>query len=181
MGRFAMAAKLHQSIAELYESDAANLDEAVQHYQQAADYFGGEESQSCATKCLLKVAEISSLSENYARAVDIYRQVARKSLDNPLLKYSAKEYVFKEVLCHLCVDVLSARYALDRYVVDFPVFEGSREHAFLRNLVDCVEESNLDGFADAVREYDSVSRVDQWCTTMLLRVKKQCSEKTDLR
>lgn len=41
MGRFSIAAKHHQTIAEIYESELADLDRAVQHYEQAADYFRG--------------------------------------------------------------------------------------------------------------------------------------------
>lgn len=41
MGRFTIAAKHHQTIAEIYEADLVSLDRAVQHYEQAADYFKG--------------------------------------------------------------------------------------------------------------------------------------------
>lgn len=39
MGRFTIAAKHHQTIAEIYESDTADLEKAMQHYEQSADYF----------------------------------------------------------------------------------------------------------------------------------------------
>lgn len=70
-----MAAKHHQSIAELYETEAVDLDRAVQHYEQAADYFKGEESNSSANKCLLKVAQYAAQLENYDKAIQIYEQV----------------------------------------------------------------------------------------------------------
>lgn len=41
MGRFLMAAKCHETIAELYESNLADLDKAVKHYQYAADCYKG--------------------------------------------------------------------------------------------------------------------------------------------
>lgn len=43
-GRFTIAAKHHVSIAEIYESELADMDKAIQSYKQAADYFKGEES-----------------------------------------------------------------------------------------------------------------------------------------
>jgi alpha-soluble NSF attachment protein len=55
MGRFAIAAKHHQTIAEIYEGEGADLDKAMQHYERAADFFKGEESNSSANKCMLKV------------------------------------------------------------------------------------------------------------------------------
>lgn len=45
----------------------------------------------------------------------------------------------------------------------------------------CCEEQNIDGFTDAVKEYDSISRLDQWLTAMLLRVKKSINAEPDLR
>ncbi len=36
-------------------------------------------------------------------------QVAMSTMDNPLLKYNAKEYFFKASLCHFIVDELNAK------------------------------------------------------------------------
>lgn len=51
----------------------------------------------------------------------------------------------------------------------------------LQVLVEHLEEQNIDGFTDAVKDYDSISRLDQWYTTMLLRIKKQHNDNPDLR
>ncbi|RZF46430.1 hypothetical protein LSTR_LSTR012505 [Laodelphax striatellus] len=181
MGRFTMAAKHHQTIAEMYETEAVDLDRAVQHYEQAADYFKGEESNSSANKCMLKVAQYAAQLENYDKAIKIYEQVASSSLESSLLKYSAKEYFFRAALCHLCVDVLNAQHAMDRYVELYPPFQDSRESKLLKVLMDHMEEQNADGFTEAVKDYDSISRLDQWYTTILLRIKKQVNDNPDLR
>ena len=39
MGRFTIAAKHHQTIAEIYEGDVADLERAMQHYEKSADFF----------------------------------------------------------------------------------------------------------------------------------------------
>lgn len=77
MGRFTMAAKYHQSIAEMYESDPNTLNKTIQHYEQAADYFKGEESISSANKCMLKVAQYAAQMEDYEKAISIYEQVLK--------------------------------------------------------------------------------------------------------
>ncbi|KAJ8685421.1 hypothetical protein QAD02_021214, partial [Eretmocerus hayati] len=79
MGRFTTAAKHHQSIAEIYESDVIDLDRCIQHYERAADYFRGEESNSSANKCSLKVAQYAAQLEDYEKAIQIYEQVLFKS------------------------------------------------------------------------------------------------------
>ncbi|XP_018912288.1 alpha-soluble NSF attachment protein isoform X1 [Bemisia tabaci] len=181
MGRFTMAAKHHQSIAEMYETEAVDLERAVHHYEQAADYFKGEESNSAANKCQLKVAQYAAQLENYDKAIQIYEQVAKASLESSLLKYGAKEYFFRAALCHLCVDVLNAQHAMERYVDLCPAFQDSREYKLLKVLIEHMEEQNADGFTEAVKDYDSISRLDQWYTTILLRIKRQVNENPDLR
>jgi hypothetical protein len=40
---------------------------AMQHYQLAADYFRGEESNSAANKCLVKVAQYAAQLDNFEK------------------------------------------------------------------------------------------------------------------
>jgi alpha-soluble NSF attachment protein len=201
-----------QSIAEIYETEAPDLESATRHYEQAGDYFRGEESNSSANKCILKVAQYAAQLADYEKAISIYEQVAASSLESSLLKYSAKEYFFRAALCHLCVDMLNAQHALERYIQQFPAFQDSREYKLLQVnisisistslfircfkflsldslklklvcpqvLMEHMEEQNVDGFTEAVKDYDSVSRFDQWYTTILLRIKKSVQENPDL-
>nr|KAF6272686.1 NSF attachment protein alpha [Myotis myotis] len=159
MGRFTIAAKHHISIAEIYETELVDIEKAIAHYEQSADYYKSEESNSSANKCLLKVAGYAAQLEQYQKAVDIYEQVGTTAMDSPLLKYSAKDYFFKAALCHFCIDMLNAKKLLDAH-----------------------EEQNVDSYTEAVKEFDSISRLDQWLTTMLLRIKKTIQgDEEDLR
>nr|XP_045607522.1 alpha-soluble NSF attachment protein-like [Procambarus clarkii] len=172
MGKFTMAAKHHQSIADIYETEVADIEKAIQHYEQASDYFRGEENNSSANKCLLKVAMFAAQMENYEKAIQIYEKVATSSLESSLLKYSAKEYMFRAALCHLCIDLTNAKIAVEKYEEMYPAFQDSRECKLLKALTNHLEEQNVDAFTDTVKDYDSISRLDQWYTTMLLRIKK---------
>uniref|UniRef100_A0A669EE75 N-ethylmaleimide-sensitive factor attachment protein, beta b n=1 Tax=Oreochromis niloticus TaxID=8128 RepID=A0A669EE75_ORENI len=171
-GRFTIAAKHHISIAEIYESELVDIEKAIAHYEQAADYYKGEESNSSANKCLLKVGAYCAQLEQYQKAIEIYEQVGANTMDNPLLKYSAKEYFFKAALCHFIVDELNAKIAVEKYEEMFPAFSDSRECKLLKKLLEAHEEQNSDAFTEAVKEFDSISRLDQWHTTLLLRIKK---------
>uniref|UniRef100_A0A672MF45 Beta-soluble NSF attachment protein-like n=1 Tax=Sinocyclocheilus grahami TaxID=75366 RepID=A0A672MF45_SINGR len=171
-GRFTIAAKHHMTIAEIYESELVDIEKAIAHYEQAADYYKGEESNSSANKCLLKVGSYSAQLEQYPKAIEIYEQVATSTMDNPLLKYNAKEYFWKAALCHFIVDELNAKLAIEKYEGMFPAFSDSRECKLLKKLLEAHEEQNSEAFTEAVKEFDSISRLDQWQTTMLLRIKK---------
>ncbi|KAM4680768.1 uncharacterized protein AAGF69_001741 isoform 2-T2 [Amazona ochrocephala] len=134
---------------------------------------------SSANKCLLKVAAYAAQLEQYQKAIEIYEQVGTNTMDNPLLKYSAKEYFFKAALCHFIVDELNAKLALEKYEEMFPAFTDSRECKLLKKLLEAHEEQNCEAYTEAVKEFDSISRLDQWLTTMLLRIKKSIQGEGD--
>ncbi|KAI0219038.1 Alpha-soluble NSF attachment protein, partial [Lamellibrachia satsuma] len=180
-GRFTIAAKHHINIAEIYETEMADLDKAVTNYEQAADYYKGEESNSSANKCLLKVAQYAAQQENYDKSIEIYEQVATSAMDNQLLRYSAKDYFFRAALCHMCRDIQDATIAIGKYEEMFPAFSDSRECKLVKVLLGACEDQNVDGFTEAVRDYDSISRLDGWYTTMMLRIKKTIDGEPDLR
>uniref|UniRef100_A0A158R5L3 C2H2-type domain-containing protein n=1 Tax=Syphacia muris TaxID=451379 RepID=A0A158R5L3_9BILA len=172
MGRFNMAAKNHCTIAELYENECPD---------KAADYYKGEESKSSATKCLLKVAQYAAQLEQYKKAIQIFEEVALWEADHQTLKYAAKNHFFQALLCHLCIDLLDTQHALKRYEEISPSFADTREAKLIKELITCVEEQDVDTFTDAVKNYDKISRLDQWHTALLVKIKKSCSDEDDLK
>jgi len=78
------------------------------------------------------VAAYAAQLEQYQKAIEIYEQVGANTMDNPLLKYSAKDYFFKAALCHFIVDELNAKLALEKYEEMFPAFTDSRECKLLK-------------------------------------------------
>jgi len=50
----------------------------------------------------------------------------------------------------------------------------------LKTVCTEIENQDIDAFTAAVKYYDSISRLDAWYTTLLLRVKKSLSEPEDL-
>lgn len=59
-----LSLQLTKQIAELFEQDG-NKEEAITNYDQAADYYSGENSTQAANQCLLKVAGYSAELEKY--------------------------------------------------------------------------------------------------------------------
>lgn len=173
MGRFNMAAKQQQAIAEMYETEIVDLEKAIEAYEKASEWFIADESTSASNKCLLKVATFSAQLGKYERAIEIYQQVGRASIENNLLKYSAKEYFLKGGLCILCTgDLVRAQNAIETFESMFPSFTDTRECKLLKDLAKSVENSDVDAFTSVVAEYDSLSRLDAWMTGILLVIKR---------
>jgi alpha-soluble NSF attachment protein len=104
-GRFTTAATNQKQIAEIYEIEVQDLAASMEAYEQAAEWYSGEDSNAQANACLLKVAQFAGTLEQYDRAIELYERVASKSLDNNLTKWSVREYLFKSFICVLCVNV----------------------------------------------------------------------------
>uniref|UniRef100_A0A1I7V420 C2H2-type domain-containing protein n=1 Tax=Caenorhabditis tropicalis TaxID=1561998 RepID=A0A1I7V420_9PELO len=172
MGRFTMAAKNHVSIAELYESELPDKEQCVKHYQQAADYYKGEEQKSSASKCLVKVAMYSAELEKYSQAIAVFEEIAFYEADHSTLKYAAKGHFFQALLCHLCIDPINTQQALQKYENASPSFSDSRECKFIKELLAALEEQNEEAFTECTAGFDKISRLDNWSTSLLLKVKR---------
>jgi len=176
-GRFHSAANNQKAVAEIYESDLVDLEKAMVSYELAADWFMGEEATALANACLLKVATFAAQLEQYDRAIEKFEQVANSSIDNQLTKWSVKEYFFKAGLCHMCKgDYVGTQRAMERYREMDVTFASTRECQLLRAIMDAMENGDLDAFTNQVADFDKMTRLDTWKTTLLLRIKKGIQE-----
>ena len=73
-----------------------------------------------------------------------------------------------------------AKNAVERYEEQFPTFADTRECDLIKTLLDAAENERLDDYTDAVKKYDSIQRIDQWLTTILLAIKKRLQEGDDV-
>jgi alpha-soluble NSF attachment protein len=193
-GRLMNAAKLCKECAELFENEdmiegsgnnngnssssneKSSTVQAIEFYEQAAELFTMEDSTSQASTCQAKVAELCSAAldpPDLLRAAQLYDTLGRKCLDSNLLKFNAKGYFLQAILCHLAAgDAIAATNHLDRYEgVDY-TFADSREGKFCRQITSCLENYDPDGFGQACFEFDRISKLDPWKTSMLVKVKR---------
>jgi len=191
-GRLNQAAKLSKQIAEIFEKDGAAPAEdgggsyavmaAITSYQQAAELFELEQAKSQASSCLQKVAELSAGAldpPELLRAAEIYESLGRQCLESNLLKYNAKAHFLNGVMCHLANgDAIGASQALARFDSLDYTFGDSREGKFSQQLVECAEQLDSEGFATTCFEYDRISKLDPWKTSMLVKVKRSIEDST---
>jgi alpha-soluble NSF attachment protein len=179
-GRLTQAARLSKEVATIFENDDDSAEDsailAIESYQQAAELYEMEQQKSQSAQCLAKVAELSSAAQDppdFIRAADIYETLGKNCLDNNLLKYNAKGHFLHCILCHLANrDSVAAGQAMSRFSsLDYTLME-SREGKFANELIGCVDGNDSEGFATACFEFDRISKLDPWKTTILLSVRK---------
>ncbi|XP_044472900.1 alpha-soluble NSF attachment protein-like isoform X1 [Mangifera indica] len=177
IGRFSIAARYCKDIGELYELEQNN-EKAILYFERASEYFENAEATTSANQCKLKVAQFSAQQEQYQKAIEIYEKIARQSLNINLLKYGVRGHLLNAGLCQLCRgDVVAITNALERYENLDLTFSRTREYKFLADLATTIEEEDVTKFTHVVREFDSITRLDPWKTTLLWRVKEALKAK----
>ncbi|XP_057475444.1 alpha-soluble NSF attachment protein-like [Actinidia eriantha] len=179
IGRLNMSARYYKEIAELYEANQS-FEKAIVYYERAADLYHSEEASSTANQLRQKIAQFAAQLEQYQKAIDIYEDIARDSLNINLLKYGVKGHLLNAGICQLCKgkgETVAISNALERYQELDPNFSGSREHRLLADVADAIDQEDVAKFTDAVKEFDSMTKLDAWKTTLLLRVKEAIKAK----
>lgn len=172
-GKFTMAAKQAFAAGELYETSLSDLRNAIKSYEQTVEYYEMEDSGSSKNKALIKIATISATLEDWERAYNVFEAIAKTMTDNALLKWSAKEYFLKAGLCRLASgDAIGAKSHAEEYQVIYAGMRDSRETNLLMALADVCEEKDVDKYTALITEYDAMSPLDDWMTSVLLAIKK---------
>ncbi|PON94378.1 NSF attachment protein [Trema orientale] len=176
-GKDSMAARYCKEIGELYELEQNN-EKAILYFERAAEFFETGGGATSANQCKLKVAQFSAQLEQYPKAIQIYEEVAQTSLNNNLLKYGVRGHLLNAGLCQLCRgDIVAITNALERYQDLDLTFSRTREYKLLADLASAIDEEDVAKFTDAVKEFDSITPLDTWKTTLLLRVKEALKAK----
>ncbi|KAI9773753.1 MAG: hypothetical protein M1835_006113 [Candelina submexicana] len=177
-GNFRRAATHKQNLAELYEVELGDQKRAVESYETAAGWFESDNAEALANKLFLKVADLAALESDYYKSIENYEKVAKSAVSNNLMKWSVKDYFLKAGICHLATnDMVATNRALESYRDLDPTFASTREHQLLVDLAEAVEQGDQEAFADKLFQFDQMSKLDKWKTTILLRVKNSIEEK----
>ncbi|KAI5863439.1 TPR-like protein [Durotheca rogersii] len=176
-GNFRRAAQHKENIGEVYEVELSDTKHALESYEAAAGWYEGDNAAALANKLWLKVADIAAIEGDYYKSIEQFEKVAGASINNNLMRYSVKEYFLKAGICHLATgDVVAVNRALEKYQDLDPTFPGTREHQLLVDLTAAVEAADQDQFTDKLFQYDQMSKLDKWKTTILVRVKNSIEE-----
>jgi len=127
-----------------------------------------------ANKLWLRAADLAALNEDYNKATDTYERVAKASVNNPLMRYSVKEYFFKAGICHLATgDMVAMDRAMVQYTEMDPTFTAQREFKLLTDLTAAIKAGKADDYTDMLFQFDQVQKLDKWKTNIFLRIKNK--------
>ncbi|KAF2762313.1 TPR-like protein [Pseudovirgaria hyperparasitica] len=174
------ASKFSEDLAKLYEIELGDNERALAEYETAAMGYQNDNADALANKNFLKAADLSALAGDYYKAIGYYVEVAKQSISNNLMRYSVKEYLFKAGICHLATnDTLGATNAFTEYAALDNNFAIAREHKLLVDLAEAANEGNDEAFSEALYLFDQMSKLDDWKTAILRRIKENIQNKQE--
>jgi len=152
-----------------------------------------------ASACRKSAADLCAQVEDYRTAMQLYDMVANYALKSNLTKYSVKDYWLRSGLCALAMrvcfssmgpwrtcsssplqDVAKAQRDIEVFKSKDMTFSSTRECKFLEDICACVTEGDEQGFTAATFEYDQVTRLDEWKTGLLLKIKRTLKDEVDI-
>ena len=71
---------------------------------------------------------------------------------------------------------MTARRNLQKYKAQDVTFESTREAKFITAILEAVENDDLEKFQGFVFEFDQISKLDNWKTNILLKIKRQLED-----
>lgn len=177
-GNFRRAATHKENLGELFEVELGDQARAAAAFEEAASWYESDNAEALANKLWLKTADLVALEgKDYYKAIGLYERVAKSSIQNNLMKWSVKEYLLKAGICSLATgDIVGMNGALERYRDLDPSFTQQREHQLLVDLTQAVSDADQEAFAEKLFQYDQMSKLDKWKTTILLRIKNSIEE-----
>ena len=185
VGKYMQAGKTAQRIATECEENF-DYPNAIDKYKKAAEYFAMESqnTKSMQQQCLLKVADLMCISNHkdmFTEAPKIYEKLGMQYLTVPLLKSSAKDMFFKNVMCYVAKkDEVTAEINLKKYLLEDPTFDDTRDSKFLKAVIKCITEPyDVEGFRKEVQSYKTVRELDKWKLNMFALAIKNI-EKDDM-
>jgi len=125
--------------------------------------------------------------------MELYQTVADWSLTSALTKYSVKEYWLRAALCSMAMgvsplpiltpefsankqDLVTTNRLLQTFAQKDVTFPSTREAKFAHELMLACEEADVERYTAQIYQYDQVTKLDNWKTGVLLRIKKALEE-----
>eukprot|EP00948_MAST-09A_sp_MAST-9A-sp1_P002348 g2348.t1 len=171
LGLFQLAAHHYESMAEIYLEEYEDLEEASNCYQFAGDFYLSLELFGEAELVLDKAARLYAELKQYAKASKLFFQLGRSCIRDNLRSFNAHQYFLNAGIVLCCNDDPDAAHEMRRRSrKKFFLFEAHAAHAFLRDITECLEDFDIDSFADHCYNFENVMKLDSWTLKMLGRI-----------
>ena len=167
-GEFRRAAQYMQTLAETYES-MGDISKARPAYEAAAQWFEDERSSAIGNRLSLKAADLAALDGEYLAAIKRFEYAAKQTDPTNATRFFTTDYLFRAGVCHLALDLIGAKRALDNYRGPYPTFPPTDQFQLLADLLELAEQGDSEAFGLKVYRYEKLHTLNPWFKTIFNR------------
>jgi capsule polysaccharide export protein KpsE/RkpR len=168
MGRASMAAKVYTEMAEIYDNDLLDRDNAIKCHISAGDCNRATKSEVSAQACFMKAADLMSLEGKFFEAVKQFESIAEYYSRQTAMPHHVNNCCYKAVLCMFVQEVkneqkgkvVKTRERLLTYTSSYPTFDDHDDAKLCDELINHYENNDVEAFQAALtkRKY----KLNQW-------------------
>lgn len=175
-GNFAASAKLLEDISTLLEKQGL-IEDAAEALRKAADCYEADVLPFARKEALIRLAEFLAKHSVYGEAGTIYEQVATEFLNNEKLRSRLMEYWYLAVFCKVGAgDIIDCRQSLEKYSMNQPEFERTREYRFCHSLLACWEGNDVVKLQENCQTFQKITPFNDWQLLVLESLYKRMGE-----
>lgn len=178
-GRLRSAARDWSELAGLYEKQG-DAQQALDAWTRAQKAYEAESATASALMCMRSRAALMALQGDLKSSAAVFAEAGKLACEAD--RTGASDLFYRALLATLAHERTQSAStpaagsceqtaaAMERFLEICPPLDTSREYKFVTRLLQALQKENDEAVREAVRQYDSVRRLSQWETKMLLLV-----------
>lgn len=180
-GRLRSAARDWSELAGLYDKHG-DAKSALDAWTRAQKAYEAESATASALLCMRSRAALMALEGDLKGSADLFARAGTLACEAD--RTGATDLFYRALLVTLareCTSPSQGTYdetaaAMDRFQEICPPLDASREHRFVARLLQALQNNDDDAVRESVRQFDSVRRLSDWETKVLLLVHAATSQ-----
>jgi len=179
---YSRAARLYESMAQISKKQK-NLKGAYDNYTSAINLYNKMDNNSGMQTRIAQGNLGAEIGGSYAEnAINIFEDIAKRSVDEPLLKYNVSNSLGKASLITLNKCVTKNNFnvltnTLGKYIRDYPVFEDSAEYNLCHDVDLALSNNDIEKVMDLCNKYKQTHSLTEWETSILNNVIEYADKK----
>jgi tetratricopeptide (TPR) repeat protein len=177
------AARLYESMAQISKAQK-NLKSSFENYTSAVELYNKIENNNSTMQTRIDQADLAAeMGDDYTeKAIELFEDIAKRSANEPLLKYNVTSALGKASLLQLNKSVNKNNFddfsaTLDKYIDAYPVFADSAEYDLCHDVDIAITIDNVDAVKDLCTKYKQTHNISEWQSTIIDKVIKYAEKK----
>jgi len=172
------AARLYESMAQISKKQK-DIKTAFENYSHAINLYNRMDGNNGGMQTRLAQANLAAeMGGSYAdKAIELYEDIAKRSVDEPLLKYNVTSAIGKATLLNMDKfvsrdNIKAISGILGKYIDAYPAFENSAEYDLCHDIDLAFTNGDSEKVKNLCMKYKQTHNLSEWESEVIANVIK---------